>query len=161
LKLARAGQSLGWKRIAAKMEVGVGTIYRAALDGSKTPQRFFEPSDGRRGLLPCNSKSGHRSSRAIDMNLSVLSSELFVIAVEAPSGKFKLFEIICRTAASSFPYFKHSSAQLFSGTLRGGQQYPSNLPVGRPLTMNRVKYTHHVDGEAHFSQDGKIVTKVR
>lgn len=27
--------------------------------------------------------------------------------------------------------------------------------------MHRVKYSHHVDGEAHFSQDGKILTKIR
>ena len=29
---------VGWKRIAAEMGVGVGTIYRVALDGSKSPQ---------------------------------------------------------------------------------------------------------------------------
>ena len=34
-------QGVGWKRIAAEMGVGVGTIYRVALDGSKTPQRVF------------------------------------------------------------------------------------------------------------------------
>ncbi len=27
--------------------------------------------------------------------------------------------------------------------------------------MHHVKYTHHADGEAHFSQQGKILTKVR
>jgi hypothetical protein len=27
--------------------------------------------------------------------------------------------------------------------------------------MNRVKYAHHMDGEAHFSQDGKVQTRVR
>jgi hypothetical protein len=107
------------------MEVGVGTIYRAALDGSKTPQRFFEPSDGRRGLLPCNSKSGHRSSRAIDMNLSVLSSELFVIAVEAPSGKFKLFEIICRRDGSIFvPVFQALVGPAFQRNLAGRATIP-------------------------------------
>ena len=35
------GQGVGWKRIAAEMGVGVGTIYRVALDGSKTPQKVF------------------------------------------------------------------------------------------------------------------------
>jgi hypothetical protein len=98
------------------------------------------------------------------MNISVLRSTQFVIAVETPSGKFKLFQIICRPDGSIFvplPYYKHSSAQLFTGTLSAGQQYPSNLPVGGPLTMNHVKYAHHIDGEAHFSQAGKIVTTVR
>jgi hypothetical protein len=27
--------------------------------------------------------------------------------------------------------------------------------------MHHVKYTHHLDGETHFSQDGKILTRVR
>jgi DNA invertase Pin-like site-specific DNA recombinase len=34
-------QGVGWKRIAAEMGVGVGTIYRVALEGSKTQQRVF------------------------------------------------------------------------------------------------------------------------
>jgi DNA invertase Pin-like site-specific DNA recombinase len=34
-------QGVGWKRIAVEMGVGVGTIYRAALEGSKTPQKVF------------------------------------------------------------------------------------------------------------------------
>jgi hypothetical protein len=29
------------------------------------------------------------------------------------------------------------------------------------LTMHHVKYTHHMDGESHFSQQGKILTKIR
>jgi DNA invertase Pin-like site-specific DNA recombinase len=36
-------KGVGWKRIAAEMGVGVGTIYRVALEGSKTRKRFFEP----------------------------------------------------------------------------------------------------------------------
>lgn len=98
------------------------------------------------------------------MELGVLASKQFVIAVETPSGRFKLFQIICRPDGSIFvplPYYKHSSAQLFTGTLNRGRAYPSDLPVGGPLTMNRVKYAHHVDGEAHFSQAGKILTRVR
>jgi DNA invertase Pin-like site-specific DNA recombinase len=34
-------QGVGWKRVAAKMGVGVGTIYRVALDGSKIQQKAF------------------------------------------------------------------------------------------------------------------------
>ena len=34
-------KGVGWKRIAAEMGIGVGTIYRVALDGSKTPQKVF------------------------------------------------------------------------------------------------------------------------
>jgi hypothetical protein len=98
------------------------------------------------------------------MNLSVLKSEKFVIGIDTPSGAFKLFQIVCRRDGSvlvPFPYYKHSSAQLIERTVGGGQVYPTDITVSGPLTMHRVKYTHHVDGEAHFSLDGKILTRVR
>jgi DNA invertase Pin-like site-specific DNA recombinase len=38
---ALRAKGVGWKRIAAEMGVGVGTIYRVVLDGSKTPQKVF------------------------------------------------------------------------------------------------------------------------
>jgi len=34
-------QGLGWKQIAAEMEVGVGTLYRVALEGSKIRERDY------------------------------------------------------------------------------------------------------------------------
>jgi len=34
-------KGIGWKRIAAEMGVGVGTIYRVALEGSKTREKAF------------------------------------------------------------------------------------------------------------------------
>ena len=34
-------QGIGWKRIAAEMGVGVGTIYRVVLDGSKIREEVF------------------------------------------------------------------------------------------------------------------------
>jgi DNA invertase Pin-like site-specific DNA recombinase len=34
-------QGLGWKQIAAEMEVGVGTLYRVALEGSKILERDY------------------------------------------------------------------------------------------------------------------------
>jgi hypothetical protein len=34
-------QGVGWKRIAGELGVGVGTLYRLALDGSKTQERVI------------------------------------------------------------------------------------------------------------------------
>jgi DNA invertase Pin-like site-specific DNA recombinase len=34
-------KGVGWKRIAAELGVGVGTIYRVALDGSKTREKIY------------------------------------------------------------------------------------------------------------------------
>jgi DNA invertase Pin-like site-specific DNA recombinase len=38
---ALRAKGIGWKRIAAEMGVGVGTIYRVALEGSKIPEKVF------------------------------------------------------------------------------------------------------------------------
>ena len=38
---ALRAKGVGWKRIAADMGVGVGTIYRVALEGSKTREKVF------------------------------------------------------------------------------------------------------------------------
>ena len=98
------------------------------------------------------------------MKLNVIRTKKAVVAVETPSGKYKLFQILFRPDGSilvPFPYFAHSSAQLAEGTLKAGQTYPVNYTVKGKVTLHRVKYTHHSDGEAHFSQDGKILTRIR
>jgi DNA invertase Pin-like site-specific DNA recombinase len=38
---ALRGKGVGWKRIATELGVGVGTIYRIALEGSKTLEKVF------------------------------------------------------------------------------------------------------------------------
>src|SRR5437660_3360569 len=40
-------------------------------------------------------------------------------------------------------------------------QVTVNLADSGYVTSYRVKYSHHVDGNCHFSQDGKVVTTVR
>jgi len=37
----------------------------------------------------------------------------------------------------------------------------ANLEHGGKVTSHLVKYSHHVDGRAHFSQDGKIFTAIK
>jgi hypothetical protein len=39
--LALRAKGIGWKRIAAEIGVGVGTLYRVALDGSKIQEKVF------------------------------------------------------------------------------------------------------------------------
>jgi len=36
-----------------------------------------------------------------------------------------------------------------------------NIEHGGKVTSHRVKYSHHPDGRAHFSQDGKIFTAIK
>jgi DNA invertase Pin-like site-specific DNA recombinase len=39
--VALRAQGLGWKKIAAELEVGVGTLYRVAGEGSKIRERVI------------------------------------------------------------------------------------------------------------------------
>ena len=43
---ALRAQGFGWKAIAADMGVGVGTVLRHSVKGSKTQQRFLTPEPG-------------------------------------------------------------------------------------------------------------------
>jgi hypothetical protein len=36
-----------------------------------------------------------------------------------------------------------------------------DLTPGGKIASHAVKYAHHPDGEAHFSQDGKVLTAIR
>lgn len=62
-----------------------------------------------------------------------------------------------------FPGFAKTEGVLCRARLSAGQSAQTNLDLtedGR-VTAHLVKYAHHPDGEAHFSQDGKVKTEVR
>jgi hypothetical protein len=100
------------------------------------------------------------------MNISAFSSEKLVITVETPSTRRKIFQILFGKKDGSlflsFPYYKHSDGFLTLATMRKGQQYPTSLSLvdGGKVTSHKVKYSHHLDGRTHFSQDKKIYTRV-
>ncbi len=62
-----------------------------------------------------------------------------------------------------FPGFVRTDGVVCRAVLRGGTGAQTKLDLtenGR-VTAHLVKYAHHTDGEAHFSQDGKVKTEVR
>jgi len=59
-----------------------------------------------------------------------------------------------------FPGFISSKGILCNATLKSGST-TVDLADGGAITSHLVKYAHHPDGEAHFSQDGKIKTEIR
>lgn len=63
-----------------------------------------------------------------------------------------------------FPYHPKSPGILLRGAAPIGNPVGTvgvdTTELGR-VTAHQVKYTHHVDGECHFSQDTKIYTAVR
>jgi hypothetical protein len=78
----------------------------------------------------------------------------------------KALQVIFRKDGSlfiNFPYFRHRTGLLSSSAIPGNGQRQAdvNLKQGGKVTSHLVKYSHHLDGRAHFSQDGKIVTAVK
>jgi len=61
-----------------------------------------------------------------------------------------------------FPYHPDSQGVASRCVLPPQQtQTTVNLAASGYVTSHKVKYSHHVDGNCHFSQDGKVVTTVR
>jgi hypothetical protein len=61
------------------------------------------------------------------------------------------------------PYFAYDKGLLGKYQLagQGGTKGQIRLEEKGTTTRQRVKYAHHGDGEAHFSQTGKVFTRVR
>ena len=101
-----------------------------------------------------------------DVKINPLRAERFIIITKSNSIKHKLFQIIFNKKGClfiNFPYYKNSkgivSIVKFPANIHG----PTDLslePDGK-VTSHLVKYTHHIDGEAHFSQTGKVKTEIR
>lgn len=62
-----------------------------------------------------------------------------------------------------FPDFTSTKGILCHASLAAGATYPTDLDLtnGGKVASHLVKYVHHVDGEAHFSQDKKVLTEIR
>lgn len=94
-------------------------------------------------------------------------SERFTIAIKAQGYHRKIIQIGFSKRDGSFvvdfPYFEHSDGLACTGTLHAGMSYPGNISLieNSKVTSYRVKYSHHPDGRAHFSQDGKIYTVIK
>jgi hypothetical protein len=92
-------------------------------------------------------------------------SNRFVFAVETPSDHRKVFQVFFNkkdgTLNVNFPYFK------FTEGIAAVASFPPfldqaniNLENTGKITSKKVKYAHKPDGQVHFSQDAKVVTRV-
>jgi hypothetical protein len=94
-------------------------------------------------------------------------SERYVIAVKTASHHNKVFQIIFKKNDGSlfvnFPYYKHSEGIVSLMTWTPENPPPANLSLepGGKITSHLVKYSHHPNGRAHFSQDGKVFTGIK
>jgi hypothetical protein len=96
-----------------------------------------------------------------------LHAERYVVTVKKSKIRHKLLQVIFSKKDGSlfvnFPYFMHSKGLVSLVTIRRNVLPPMNVslkPGGR-VTSHRVKYSHHLDGKAHFSQTGLARSLVR
>ena len=100
------------------------------------------------------------------IRVEAIRSERIVCIIKAHELRVKALQVIFRKDGSlfiNFPYFRHRTGLLSSSSIPGNGQRKAdvNLEQGGKITSHLVKYSHHPDGRAHFSQDGKIVTAVK
>jgi hypothetical protein len=99
-------------------------------------------------------------------NINAIRSERAVCAVKVGDLRVKAFQVVFGRDGSlfiTFPYFRHRVGLLSASAIpaTGTRQSQVNLQHGGKVTSHLVKYSHHVDGRAHFSQTGKIVTAIK
>lgn len=100
-------------------------------------------------------------------NIVPFRSEKYVVAVGIGHRRYKTLQIIFGKKDGSlfvnFPYFKYVRGLVSVVTFPGGNKHTAELSLepGGKVTSHRVKYSHHPDGIAHFSQDGRVYSVVR
>jgi hypothetical protein len=99
-------------------------------------------------------------------NIDAIRSERAVCTITADDLRVKAFQIVFGTDGSlfvTFPYFKHRTGILSISKIpaTGTRESQVSLELGGKVTSHLVKYSHHTDGQAHFSQTGKIITAIK
>ncbi len=97
---------------------------------------------------------------------SVLKSEMFVIGIACGALERNVFQVHFGSRDGSvrvcFPYFPHTHGMVCRATMPAGTgQSDLELQVGGRVTSHLVKYSHHPDGTALFSQTGRVLSSVR
>ena len=95
-----------------------------------------------------------------------IRSERVVCVINVREFRAKAFQVGFDedgTLYVHFPYFQHRIGILSSSEIpaTGERKADVSLEDGGKVTSHRVKYSHHPDGRAHFSQDGKIFTAIK
>jgi hypothetical protein len=99
-------------------------------------------------------------------NVDAIRSDRIVAVINTGKLRVKAFQVIFPEDGSlfiNFPYFRHRTGLLCASALPadGKRQTDVSLERGGKVASHLVKYSHHPDGRAHFSQTGKIITAVK
>ena len=128
---------------------------------------------GRNDPCPCGSEKKYKKCCAVanpptttNVEIVAFRSERVIVTIQSGIDRYKVLQIFFgrdRSLFVNFPYFRHRSGILATGTIPANRQNMSqvNLEIGGKVSSHLVKYSHHPDGRAHFSQDGKVRTEVK
>jgi len=99
-------------------------------------------------------------------NIDAVRCDRVVSVIKAGSLRVKAFQVFFGKDGSlfvSFPYLRNRTGILSASAIpaNGALESQVNLEQGGKVTSHLVKYSHHPDGRAHFSQTGKIVTAIK
>lgn len=99
------------------------------------------------------------------VNVRAFRSERVVITVQKGNVRRKVCQIFFGADQSlyvGFPYWKHRTGILAAATIPAGRSSAEvSLEFGGKVSSHLVKYSHHPDGRAHFSQTGKVRTDIK
>ncbi len=92
--------------------------------------------------------------------------EKYLITATIKEQRRKLFQIRIwddGTLYIDFSYFNNSNGLLTELLIKPNLEHPASISLtdNGKIVSHLVKYTHHTDWRAHFSQDWKILTKVK
>lgn len=98
--------------------------------------------------------------------VKAFASKKIVLTIQVGTVRYKAFQVVFPPDGSlfvTFPYFRHRTGILAAATIPANGQTSSqvDLQLGGQIASHDVKYSHHTDGRAHFSQDGKVFTVVK
>jgi len=100
------------------------------------------------------------------VSVEAFRSKRIIVTLQMGVVRCKIFQVLFGRDGSlfvTFPYFRHRTGILAAATIPGNGQNTSqvNLQVGGKIASHFVKYSHHPDGQAHFSQTGKVRTEIK
>ncbi|MEN9561091.1 MAG: hypothetical protein RIQ56_364 [Candidatus Parcubacteria bacterium] len=101
------------------------------------------------------------------MPVHAIQSQRYVVTILRAGKIRKIFQLSFGSDGSvyvHFPYHADSSGIATTITLDPSLTYPANgisLTKQGKVTSHKIKFSHHPDGRAHFSQTGKIFTRIK
>lgn len=101
------------------------------------------------------------------MSIFGIKAKRTVHVLNTGYAAYKLFQTMFLRDGSlvvSFPYLRNQTCFMCEADAPAGAVELATFRVGSENaygSSHAVKYTHHIDGRAHFSQDGKIYTRVK